>query len=242
MACRHTCECFSITNGEVRISKYNTNIKAFREDAIKEFKSISMRVGVMAYMITKRDIIGPFLNGPSTNPKIDACSMHAERNCMRKVMGINGKFNPYRKLPKLDKKTNYEIIVIRFDRNGQVKSGRPCRDCLCAMKSYGIKKVHYTTDDGNIVVENVSDMYSIHHSFVALKHHKITYPKSWVSPKVYFMKSLIKLPSSIKKYNFFMLWKHNLCNVLPSLKYNIKKNMVHVMDDSENILCKVQLL
>tara|TARA_Y100000389_G_C17245072_1_gene405176 strand:- start:63 stop:749 length:687 start_codon:yes stop_codon:yes gene_type:complete len=223
------------------ISKYNTNIKAFREDAIREFKTISMRVCVMAYMLTKRNIIGPFLNGPSTNPKIDACSMHAERNCIRKVIGIHTKFNPYRKLPITDKKTNYEIIVVRFDRTGKVKSARPCRDCLSAMKAYGIKKVHYTTDDGNIVVENVSDMYSIHHSFVALKHHKITYPKSWISTKVYFIKSLINLPSSMKKYNFFMLWKHNLCNVLPMLQYNIKKNVVHIMDDSNNLLIKIQL-
>ena len=241
MSCNHRCRCSCISNMNPNISKYNTNIKAFREDAIREFKTISMRVCVMAYMLTKRNIIGPFLNGPSTNPKIDACSMHAERNCIRKVIGIHTKFNPYRKLPITDKKTNYEIIVVRFDRTGKVKSARPCRDCLSAMKAYGIKKVHYTTDDGNIVVENVSDMYSIHHSFVALKHHKITYPKSWISTKVYFIKSLINLPSSMKKYNFFMLWKHNLCNVLPMLQYNIKKNVVHIMDDSNNLLIKIQL-
>ena len=237
----HTCRCSCISNMNPNISKYSSNIRAFREDAITEFKTISMRVCVMAYMLTKRNIIGPFLNGPSTNPRINACSMHAERNCMRKVMGIHTKFNPYRKLPITDKKTNYEIIVIRFDRTRKVKSARPCRDCLSAMKAYGIKKVHYTTDDGNIVVENVSDMYSIHHSFVALKHHKITYPKSWISTKIHFIKSLINLPSSMKKYNFFMLWKHNLCNVLPMLKYDVKKNVVHIMDDSNNLLIKIQL-
>jgi tRNA(Arg) A34 adenosine deaminase TadA len=224
------------------ISKYNTNINAFSKDAIKEFKNISMRICVMAYMLTKKNIIGPFLNGPSINPRINACSMHAERNCIRKVIGIHTKFNPYRKLPITDKKTNYEIIVVRFDRTGKVKSARPCRDCLSAMKAYGIKKVHYTTDKGNIIVENVSDMYSIHHSFVALKHHKITYPKTWISSKAHFIKSLINLPSSMKKYNFFMLWKHNLSNVLPMLKYNIKKNVVHIMDDSNNLLMKIRLL
>ena len=241
MTCNHTCRCSCISNMNPNISKYSSNIRAFREDAITEFKTISMRVCVMAYMLTKRNIIGPFLNGPSTNPRINACSMHAERNCMRKVMGIHTKFNPYRKLPITDKKTNYEIIVIRFDRTRKVKSARPCRDCLSAMKAYGIKKVHYTTDDGNIVVENVSDMYSIHHSFVALKHHQITYPKSWISTKAYFIKSLINLPSSMKKYNFFMLWKHNLSNVLPMLKYDVKKNVVHIMDDSNNLLIKIQL-
>ena len=241
MSCNHRCRCSCISIMNPNISKYNTNIKAFREDAIREFKTISMRVCVMAYMLTKRNIIGPFLNGPSTNPKIDACSMHAERNCMRKVIGIHTKFNPYRKLPITDKKTNYEIIVVRFDRTGKVKSARPCRDCLSAMKAYGIKKVHYTTDDGNIVVENVSDMYSIHHSFVAIKHHMITYPKTWISTKVYFIKSLINLPSNMKKYNFFMLWKHNLSNVLPMLKYDVKKNVVRIMDDSNNLLIKIQL-
>lgn len=242
MYCSHINKCFCISNVSPNISKYNSHIDIFQKDAIKKFKSMSMRVCVMAYMITKRNIIGPFLNGPSTNPKINACSMHAERNCIRKVMSIHTKFDPYRKLPIMDKKTNYEIIVVRFDRNRLVKSARPCRDCLCAMKAYGIKKVHYTTDYGNIVVENVSDMHSIHHSFVALKYHKITYPKSWISTKAYFIKSLINLPSCMKKYNFFMLWKHNLCNILPMLRYSIKKNWIYIMDDSNNLLIKILLL
>jgi hypothetical protein len=38
-----------------------------------------------------------------------------------------------------------------------------------------------------------------------------------------------------------MLWKHNISNVLPMLKYDVKKNVVHIMDDSDNLLIKIQL-
>jgi tRNA(Arg) A34 adenosine deaminase TadA len=226
-----------------RKSKYNKYIPNFIEDACSEYKTTQMRVLVMSYMVSKHDIIGPFLNGPTTNPKINACSMHAERMCMKKVLKIKKKLNPYGKCYSDGKKTNYEIIVVRIDRNKLIKSGRPCKDCLSVMKSYGIKKCHYTTDSGIIIVENVDDMISIHRSFVALKHFKTKYTKSWVSRETHFKKLLIKdVPSIMKEYNFMMLVKHNLENVLPSLKYNIKKNIVHIMDDSENILCKVQLL
>lgn len=250
MSCNHRCRCSCISNMNPNISKYNKEayIKSFYDDAIKHFESALMRVSVMAYIVVKGVVYGPFFNGPLPNPRIDAGSLHAEINCIRQFFGEKGVYNPYKghkQAKNADKKINSSIkaivIVVRFDKTMKMKSARPCRDCLSAMKAYGIKKVHYTTDNGNIVVENISDMYSIHHSFVALKHHKITYPKSWISTKVHFIKSLINLPSSMKKYNFFMLWKHNLRNVLPMLQYNIKKNVVHIMDDSNNLLIKIQL-
>lgn len=250
MSCSHTHICHCIKNVQLPISKYNKKayMKSFYDDAIKHFKNAPMRVSVMAYIVVKGVVYGPFFNGPLPNPRIDAGSLHAEINCIRQFFGEKGIYNPYKghkQVNIIDKKINSTIkamIGVRFDKTGKVKSARPCRDCLSAMKAYGIKKIHYTTDDGNIVVENVSDMYSIHHSFVALKHHKITHPKSWISPKFYFTKSLINLPSRIKKYNFYMLWKYNLCNVLPMLQYKVKKNVINIIDDSGNLLRQIQLL
>ena len=225
----------------IKVSQYTRFLPSFIKDAV-DHKNKFMRMCVMAYIPSKQHINGPYLNGPSTNPTIDECSMHAERACLRQFLGITDKFYPYRKCYSDRKKTKHEIIVVRIDRNGLIKSARPCRDCLSAIKTHGIKKCHYTTDDGSLVVENVSDMFSIHHSFVALKHYKKKYTRSWVSKKVHFIKLLINdIPSVMKEYNFEMLKKHNLNIVLPSLTYKINKNIVHIMDDVKNVLHKIRL-
>ncbi len=57
-----------------------------------------------------------------------------------------------------------DILVIRVNKNGDLKNSRPCNKCIKTMKSIGIRKVFYSTDFGEIVCENLNDMELVHTS------------------------------------------------------------------------------
>jgi deoxycytidylate deaminase len=62
-----------------------------------------------------------------------------------------------RKLAKTD------ILVFRETVYG-IKNSKPCSECIKTMKNMGIRRVYYSTDDGILVYEKVSDMFSTHRS------------------------------------------------------------------------------
>lgn len=71
----------------------------------------------------------------------------------------NSKNKKYEKMLRILK--NSEIIVIRKPNNesiGHYLESRPCNECVKMMKKIGIKKVHYSNDNGDIVTEKVKDM------------------------------------------------------------------------------------
>jgi hypothetical protein len=70
----------------------------------------------------------------------------------------------FEKLKMCDKKKIsglVDILVIRVNKNGDLKNSRPCNKCIKTMKSI-VRKVFYSTDFGNIVSENLDDMKLIH--------------------------------------------------------------------------------
>ena len=40
------------------------------------------------------------------------------------------------------------LYTYREDRFGNLSNSRPCRACLAKIKEFGIKTIHYTSDDG----------------------------------------------------------------------------------------------
>lgn len=40
------------------------------------------------------------------------------------------------------------LYIYRETRDGKIANARPCQACMRAIKSYGIKYIHYTTNDG----------------------------------------------------------------------------------------------
>ena len=40
------------------------------------------------------------------------------------------------------------ILVQRFHTNGDMANAMPCKTCQCMLKSFGVKYVRYTTDEG----------------------------------------------------------------------------------------------
>ena len=106
-------------------------------------------------------------------------SIHAEINALMKYLGshnikninaylsfINGKKNKtnnknrkYQKM--LLKLKNAEVIVIRKSNNLNIKhylESRQCNECVKTLKKFGIKKVHYSNEKGEIITEKVKDM------------------------------------------------------------------------------------
>lgn len=69
---------------------------------------------------------------------------HAEVDAMLKL--------PSRKKTKNSLKVC--LIVLRVDKNGKLKSSRPCSDCLRRLQwlhGYKISYIYYSNNDGNIV-------------------------------------------------------------------------------------------
>lgn len=61
---------------------------------------------------------------------------HSEINCLRKT-NVNLKWN------------KVEFVVISKHKDGTFRMARPCPTCMSALKSYGIKKIIYTTSKNN---------------------------------------------------------------------------------------------
>jgi hypothetical protein len=66
----------------------------------------------------------------------------------------------YKKL--LKKLSQYSIIVLRVGLTGELLNSKPCMDCLKVLKMIGIKKVYYSDENGNIIVEKIKNMESNH--------------------------------------------------------------------------------
>jgi deoxycytidylate deaminase len=80
---------------------------------------------------------------------------HAEENALEKYhscIGIKGrkKIAP-RKL---------HMIVIRINSVGDLTESKPCSHCVDVMRSYGIRKVTYSTKEGTFVTESLAVIIS----------------------------------------------------------------------------------
>ena len=51
-------------------------------------------------------------------------------------------------LPKDIDTRKLVLYTYREDRFGNFRNSRPCRACLAKIKEFGIKTIHYTSDDG----------------------------------------------------------------------------------------------
>jgi deoxycytidylate deaminase len=67
----------------------------------------------------------------------------------------------HRKLRKKLSKTN--ILVYRETLSG-ITNSKPCSECIKTMKDMGIRGVYYSTDEGVLVYEKMSDICSTHKS------------------------------------------------------------------------------
>lgn len=62
--------------------------------------------------------------------------LHAEMSCLVQIKDMNIDFS------------KVELYIYRENRNGKLAISRPCGACMRMIDSLGIKKIHYTTDNG----------------------------------------------------------------------------------------------
>lgn len=67
----------------------------------------------------------------------------------------------HRKLIKKLKKT--DILVFRTSATG-IKFSKPCCECIKTLKYFNIKGVYYTSENGVLVYEKISDIQNNHRS------------------------------------------------------------------------------
>lgn len=67
-----------------------------------------------------------------------------------------------------------DIIVVRINNDAsKLKNSRPCNNCIDILKKLGIRKVHYSNSNGDIVMERVCEMNKIHVSSWNRNQHKL---------------------------------------------------------------------
>lgn len=62
--------------------------------------------------------------------------------------------------PKKKSRKKWCLLVIRRSKTGILNNSKPCTDCIKMMKTYGIYKIFYSNEKGDIVYEKVNNMIS----------------------------------------------------------------------------------
>lgn len=95
-------------------------------------------------------------------------SVHAEQDAI-KNLPTNSKKHPKR----------VELLVVRASKTGKLGTSKPCSHCIKSMhefarhKGYYISHVHYSTNDGYIVKQKLSDVDSVLSGFFRYRNNPI---------------------------------------------------------------------
>lgn len=101
----------------------------------------------------------------SSRPLTVGSSVHAE------MMLLNRCNNKYARPGWLKSTKKYTLTVYRYDKYGNLQNAKPCRNCAKAILDSGlVKRVYWSTDDGEIVSDTPEAVYN---TAKLLKTHKI---------------------------------------------------------------------
>ena len=73
-------------------------------------------------------------------------TLHAEGAAILKLL----------KEKRLSDLAGSEMYITRFTKGGAVGLSKPCAACMDLIRSVGIRKIHYTTNDGGTLSESIS--------------------------------------------------------------------------------------
>jgi deoxycytidylate deaminase len=111
----------------------------FKKRSLELAEKASFRTRHGAVVVYNGHIIGSGYNVNLQHPDIkqfnELKTLHAEMSAIFRV-----------KNKKLLKKA--ELYVGRLNKAGEIVSSRPCPVCRQVMRSFGVSKVHYTTNEG----------------------------------------------------------------------------------------------
>lgn len=79
-------------------------------------------------------------------------------SCHAEEMALKNFKNQCRRLGKRCRLGKIKVAVIRLDSFGELADSKPCHGCHQMMLNFGIKKVTYSTSQGNMVTEKLDMM------------------------------------------------------------------------------------
>lgn len=74
---------------------------------------------------------------------IDKNTLHAEECCFKEY-----NINYY----------GHNILIIRINTNKKLLNSKPCKQCVEILKKYGVKKIYYSDENQNIVMEKTNNI------------------------------------------------------------------------------------
>ncbi len=92
----------------------------------------------------------PIRFGPTGKGKVIGFSEHAEPGAIH-ACRLNYKYEGA-----------IDVWVVRFKNSGELCNSYPCNNCLEFMRGQNVRKVTYSTEDGNIKTERLKDMLPQH--------------------------------------------------------------------------------
>lgn len=117
-------------------------------------KNSGIRASHVAFLVRKNKIIEIGWNKGKTHPATIKFDYISGNDKYEKInVGIHAEFDVVMKYKK-DNLKDYEMIVIRIDRNGYINNSRPCYGCGKLINNFNIKSVYYSSGDGKILKLN----------------------------------------------------------------------------------------
>ena len=125
---------------------------------------------------------------------------------------------------KKQKVKKVDIAVVRLTRAGSLANGRPCRKCLEIMQKLEVRKVFYSTGNGNeMKMELVKDMISIQDSSSSKHFEKIKRGITDQFTDQNYYKFLMEkhLPLEVKKESMLNFIKYFFKEWIKTLNFNL---------------------
>jgi len=89
---------------------------------------------------------------------------HAEMDIIRKLNRVS----KHKETKREKRKKTYNLVVIRVNKQGNLRDSKPCHRCLEALYATNfckIKYVYYSTNNGTIVKRKFADLYDDRSSY-----------------------------------------------------------------------------
>lgn len=117
-----------------------TILKECLRIARRKNKLHAMQFKHYAFIVQNNKLIEWARNRKGSIPKTlgypKYANVHAECSCYYKAKGI------------LDRQDQFELVSIRLNKQGLLRSGKPCKSCMTFLELVGCAAVYFTTDFG----------------------------------------------------------------------------------------------
>ena len=118
----------------------------------------------LGYVTNANNIKNMIIGENSSREAYSGCcyNTHAEMNAIGKLPPVYD-----------NKKRKIYIVVIRIDKNGNLKNSAPCSKCVEHMLrlngwgSYNLKDIYYSNEDGNIIKTSLKDLETNENNYVS---------------------------------------------------------------------------